>query len=81
MKPISEFINDVALPKMPTLIHWNNLLRSAGYYPVELTSYEHWRDIVIWCNEMVGENHYTWTGYTMWFETSESAMMFALRWR
>jgi hypothetical protein len=82
MKPISEFINDVSLPKaMPTLVDWNDLLRSAGYYPVELWSYKNWRDIVVWCDEMVGENHYTWTGQTMWFESSESAMMFILRWR
>jgi hypothetical protein len=88
MKPISEFIRDVSLPKaMPTLVDWRDLLRSEGYYPVEfnctvqLTSYGHWQDIIAWCNEMFGENHFTWTGQTMWFESSESAMMFILRWR
>lgn len=82
MKSISEFIDSVELPPgMPSLVEWDKILREGGYYMVPVTSYNHWQQVIAWCNEMFGEDHYTWTGYSMWFETSEAATLFALRWR
>jgi hypothetical protein len=81
MKSIGQFINDVELPDgLPSLVDWDRLLEGAGYCGVPISTYAHWRDVMVWCNEVVGEDHYTWTGYTLWFESTEMATLFALRW-
>lgn len=81
MKSMAEYINELVLPEgMPSLVDWDKFLEAGGYYSVHLSKYTHWKDIMQWCNQMVGEDHYTWTGYTMWFEREEDAVMFALRW-
>lgn len=81
-KSLSDFIDSVELPSaMPSLVDWDRILSNGGYYRVPVLSYSDWQEIMRWCNENVGEDHYTWTGYSMWFETSEAATLFALRWR
>ena len=81
MKSLAEFINDVELPSgLPSLVDWDKLLDDAGYYSVHISSYKHWREVMTWCNEVIGEDHYTWTGYTLWFERERDAVIFALRW-
>jgi len=57
--------------------------QAAGYYPVELSSRTlmgEWQECHRWCCEHIGEDHYSWTGGTFWFETEQAAMWFALRW-
>lgn len=55
----------------------------AGYYPVKLGMLGvvgEWQECHRWCREHVGEQHYSWTGSTFWFETEQAAALFALRW-
>ena len=57
--------------------------QAAGYYPVELGTLflmGEWTECHRWCCEHIGEDHYSWTGGTFWFETEKAAMWFALRW-
>jgi hypothetical protein len=57
--------------------------QAAGYYPVELSGpvlMGEWQECHQWCCEHIGEDHYSWTGGTFWFETEKAAMWFALRW-
>ena len=78
---MAEYINELVLPEgMPSLVDWDKFLEAGGYYSVHLSKYTHWSDIMQWCNQVIGADHYTWTGYTMWFEREEDAVMFALRW-
>lgn len=60
-------------------VHWREILIKQGYYPVSADPRK-WGEIHYWCQEQVGENHYTWTGEVFWFETEQAAVMFALRW-
>lgn len=56
---------------------------AAGYHPVEcrLPPREgEWREIHQWCHDHIGEDHYSWTGFTFWFENTRDAVAFALRW-
>ena len=81
MKSIRDFIDQVETPtQLPTITQWDKLLGGAGYYPVQLSHMSNWQEIIVWCDETVGEDHYTWTGNRMWFETSEVATLFVLRW-
>ena len=53
------------------------------YYPVELSSRTlmgEWQECHRWCCEHIGEDHYSWTGGTFWFENERDATLFALRW-
>ena len=57
--------------------------QAAGYHPVELGGpalMGEWQECHRWCCEHIGEDHYSWTGGTFWFETEKAAMWFALRW-
>ena len=57
--------------------------RTAGYLPIQariLGQDGEWQKIHRWCRENIGEQHYSWTGSTFWFETERAAMLFALRW-
>lgn len=81
MKSLAEFINEVELPNsLPSLVDWDKLLYNAGYHPVGLSHFKNWKEVMAWCNETIGEDHYTWTGHTMWFEDREIAVLFKLRW-
>ena len=57
-------------------------LRAAGFYPAELGSTwdGDWPAVHDWCREHVGEDHYTWTGGTFWFEKDRDAVSFSLKW-
>ena len=63
-------------------IDWNVLLTKENLYPVKYLVYadKSWTETQKWCQDTFGSKHYTWTGSYFWFETSEDAMMFALRW-
>jgi hypothetical protein len=81
---IREFtrrIDGGGMPSSPGL--WHQRFRAAGYYSVEVNlqhPFNLWQDIHEWCVDQFGENHYTWTGSTFWFETDQAAVLFALRW-
>lgn len=62
-------------------INWVQALSNANYHAVETESINiQWKDMLLWCNEHVGVEHYTWTGTIFWFETSEVALLFVLKW-
>lgn len=69
---------EVLVGKMPD-IKWADTLRNAGYHSVRI-SMSRWTDVHPWCNENFGEEHYTWTGTSFWFETEQDAILFALKW-
>ena len=57
--------------------------RAAGYHPVQvglLGREGEWQEIHQWCRDHIGEQNYSWTGSTFWFETERDAVLFALRW-
>jgi hypothetical protein len=60
------------------------MFESAGYYRVSLPagqSLKLWEKIHPWCRENLGIEHYAWGGMTVfWFETSQAALLFSLRW-
>lgn len=63
--------------------HWDLRFRDAGYYGVDLSSKSNRgrRELHEWCHDHIGHQHYAWTGTSMfWFETKQSAVLFALRW-
>lgn len=79
---ISDFIKswkyiDGIDPKIPP---WNIRFRNAGYYSVEATNLSQWTQVHAWCEEQFGKEHYSWSGTTFWFERSDHAMWFALKW-
>lgn len=52
-------------------------------YPSALLGYEghhQWQEVHVWCKEQFGEDHYTWTGSRFWFDRTEDAALFALKW-
>lgn len=59
--------------------NWREFLKEQGYYSVSAGAGS-WADIHEWCDQHIGEQHYTWTGEVFWFETEQAAVMFALRW-
>ena len=59
---------------------WHQRFSAAGYYSAEVDLNHPWQDIHAWCVDQFGEDHYTWTGSTFWFETDQAAVLFALRW-
>lgn len=75
---IREFLNSLDRNSMVPR-KWKDLLREQGYYPVA-AGLGSWADIHEWCNQHIGEQHYTWTGEVFWFETEQAAMLFTLRW-
>jgi hypothetical protein len=58
---------------------WPELLANAGYISVEHQQ-GLWQNVHDWCKEVIGYEHYSWTGSTFWFETKEHALMFKLCW-
>lgn len=54
-------------------------LTMLGYFSVELMANE-WTPVHVWCRDMIGEENYTWTGTTFWFDNKEDAIEFSLRW-
>ena len=63
--------------------HWDQRFRDAGYHGVDLSAKSNRgrRELHEWCEQHVGGKHYAWTGTSMfWFETEQSAVLFALRW-
>lgn len=67
-------------------LNWNHRFRDAGYIGVAISDSYIFpnKNIEIWCNENIGEDHYAWVGapdqFTYWFENEETALQFSLRW-
>ncbi len=66
----------------PTDFSWRHAYEAQGYYSVLIgeEAHLHWNLVHRWCEENVGREHYSWTGSRFWFEKSEDAVMFSLRW-
>jgi hypothetical protein len=62
---------------------WDKILPEQGYIGVDLTTdaVSKWQELHKWCQEHIGEEHYSWTGYKFWFEKEKDAIMFVLRWQ
>lgn len=67
-------------PANPVPVNWGPRFREAGYYSVRLGSLDTWGLVHPWCEQHIGQRHYTWAGSTFWFETEQAAALFALRW-
>lgn len=61
--------------------NWNRRLSEAGYFPVttQFTEYSKWCKMHEWCREEFVDG-YAWVGNTFWFEKSEHAIFFTLKW-
>lgn len=62
---------------------WHIRFREAGYHravPGRDGVGEHWQEMHQWCEQQYGQDHYSWTGSTFWFETEQAAALFILRW-
>jgi hypothetical protein len=60
---------------------WNEQFQGAGYYSVDTHVMTiDWTGCHAWCQQQFGEDHYSWTGSTFWFETEQDALLFTLRW-
>lgn len=71
---------EVLLKKVtPNVLDWYRVLREGGYYDVQIKLSE-WEEMHRWLRDNVGEEHYTWTGATFWFEDAETAAWAALKW-
>jgi hypothetical protein len=82
---LGEFIQATQTTKSGHVgVDWNDSFRSAGYHPVvfrAIYSLKHWEQIHSWCQANLGPDHYAWCGMTVfWFETSEAAFLFSLKW-
>ena len=63
-------------------INWRGALDKKGYPSVLLGYQGHleWQDVHAWCEQQFGKDSYTWTGSRFWFDRTEDAALFALRW-
>ncbi len=60
---------------------WDRRFKEAGYHPARITDcLTCWDEIHNWCEDQYGNEHYTWTGTTFWFETEQDCILFLLRW-
>lgn len=59
---------------------WTQRFTSAGYHKVVLTDVTVWQEVHEWCEEEFGRDHYSWNGSNFWFENTEDAFRFTLRW-
>lgn len=61
---------------------WDQTLDKMSYSNVLLGTQGHylWPEVHQWCKEQFGEEHYTWTGSIFWFDNTENALQFALKW-
>lgn len=74
-RPASE----VLLGPMPD-INWPETYKRAGYVSHHINTIKTWTSMHEWCQNNIGQEHYSWTGATFWFENKEDAVMFTLRW-
>lgn len=82
-KSIREFLNSIDIDAIPKTIDWNSLLTEQKFFSVEfdaITLNNHYIEIHQWCKDTVGDSHYVWTGSKMWFETTEAALLFSIKW-
>lgn len=75
-----ELKREMKKGKINTVPNWQIIFSQGGYYGIELDDFAAWQQTHKWCKENFGEEHYSWTGDTFWFETAEDAAWFALRW-
>jgi hypothetical protein len=54
-----------------------SLLRNLGYFSVDISK-SSWTSAQHWCEQNVGKDDYTWTGYTFWFRNKNHAFLFSL---
>jgi hypothetical protein len=63
---------------------WHTRFAEAGYYRAiasETSTRYRWRDLLVWCHEQLGGDHYFWSGDNIfWFESEQDAMLFILKW-
>jgi hypothetical protein len=76
---IADFMVNLAKSIEPDrFINWKDVLEKAGFYPVRMASTGNWPESHKWAKNMVGREHYTWTGNNFFFEDEDVATMFAL---
>jgi len=61
-------------------VDWTHRYNNAGYFKVILTDFTVWQEVHEWCEREIGGNHYSWNGSNFWFENTEDAFRFTLRW-
>jgi hypothetical protein len=93
MKPIKEFVDehlqDIQSRQLEGVeptdhIDWLSMLESGGYICIpsaDIITWGNLREAAQWCREQFGREHYYWTGGSFWFERSEDATLFVLRWK
>ena len=61
---------------------WRSAYDKMNYASVLLgyIGHQQWQEVHAWCQQHFGEDHYCWTGSRFWFDRSEDAILFALRW-
>lgn len=61
---------------------WAQVFDKMGYSKILLGTQSHylWPEVHQWCKEQFGEEHYTYTGSIFWFDSTENALQFALKW-
>lgn len=62
--------------------NWIEAFDKMNYSKVLLGTQGHylWPEVHQWCKEQFGEEHYAWTGSIFWFDNTENALQFALKW-
>lgn len=73
-------------PDDPRVPNWAHRFHDAGYFQVVCPADKR-EDANVWCSINIGADHYACMGhlglysdFTFWFETSEDAVLFALKW-
>jgi hypothetical protein len=50
------------------------------YVLVQNSQSNKWSEIHAWCQNVLGQDNYTWTGDVFWFLTEDDAVKFSLVW-
>ena len=61
---------------------WSTTFGKMNYPNVLLgrNGHRQWQEVHAWCQEQFGSDHYAWAGSRFWFDRTEDAVLFALRW-
>lgn len=70
--------------ELPDPINWHELLADQNYVrlklPESLLLGPPFFEVDVWCIENIGPDHYIHVGNYIWFDSTEQATAFALRW-
>lgn len=82
---IEDFISswkmyDYGIPIHEKVSVWKRRFDDAGYYRAELNVVEKLGEARDWCEMYFGKGHYVSIGFVFWFETSDDAVIFSLKW-